>query len=152
MAYAPHSAGVHFECLLEVKIKKIKSSYWIKQLGSYIPLYMQIYQPQLEWELKPLLTTQVSWCPGNGHVRVCPCVLTLWELTTNLREALGWCTQWTIQQQPVPPCPTSSVTQSIPSGFTLRVVKLGKQVSTVWFIYQQEVCRYSSHTVHSLLM
>ena len=88
--------------------------------------------------------------PGDGHVRVCLCVLTLWELTTNLREALWWCTQWTIQQQPVPPCPTSSATQSTPSGFVPQVVKRENQVPAECFLYQQEVCRllfsYSSLT------
>ena len=34
----------------------------------------QIYQPQSEWELKSLQTTQVSECCGSGHVRVCSCV------------------------------------------------------------------------------
>ena len=48
----------------------------------------QILVSQLESELKLLLTTQVSECHGNGHVRTYLCVLTLLELTTNLREAL----------------------------------------------------------------
>ena len=46
----------------------------------------QIYQSQLEWKLKSLLTTQVSECRGSGYVRVC---LTFLEWTINLREALG---------------------------------------------------------------
>ena len=56
------------------------------------------------------------------------------------------------QQQPVLPCPTSSATQIIPAGFMFRVAKLENQVSTEWFLYQQEVCRYSSHTVQQLLL
>ena len=68
------------------------------------------------------------------------CVLTLLEFTINLREALSWCTQWTIQQQLVLPCPTCSVTQSTLSGFTLEAVSSVKQVLPKWFIYQQEVC------------
>ena len=116
----------------------------------------------------------VSECHGSGHLRVCLCVLTLLELTTDLREALmhaddiytvdsttvtsatlpnlqcntkyttwvyassgqidstssprmvsltlWWCTQWTVQQQPVPPCTTSSVTQSTLFGLMLEVV------------------------------
>ena len=88
----------------------------VKIDGSYANT--QIYQPHLEWELKSVQTTQVSKCHGSGHVTVC---LILLEGTINGKEALGWCTQLTIQQQPVPPCPTSSVTQSTLSGFMLRV-------------------------------
>ena len=42
-------------------------------------------------------------------------------------------------QQPVPPCPTSTATQSTLFGFMLKMVKLLKQVTSVWFLYQQEV-------------
>ena len=56
-------------------------------------------------------------CHGCGHVRV---YMPLLVFTTNMREALWWwCTQWTIQQQLVLPCPTSSATQSTPSWFII---------------------------------
>ena len=107
----------------------------------------QILVSQLESELKLLLTTQVSECPGNGHVRAYPCVLTLLELTTNLREALWWCTQWTIQQQPIPPCPTSSATQNTQSGYILEVVWMIQGVPPEWFLYQREVGTYINFSV-----
>ena len=102
-----------------------------------VVLFAQIHQTQLEWELKPLQTTQVSECHGSGHPRVWLCVLILLQFTTNLREALWW---WTIQQLPVPPCPTSSATQSTPSGFKPSVVELVKHLSSEPFFYHQKAC------------
>ena len=124
------------KCLLEVKELRIvcmtcdfNHSYAIAQIES-----------QLEWELKPLQTTRVSECHGSGHIRVCLSVLTMLQFTTNLREAHLWCTQWTIQQQPVPTCLTFSATQSTPFGFKLGVAKLVKHLSSQRFFYPQEVC------------
>ena len=57
-------------------------------------------------------------------------------------EALWWRTQWTMQQQTEPPCPTSIATHSTPSVFMLWVVWLVEGVSPEWFLYQWEVLLY----------
>ena len=49
-------------------------------------------------------------------------------------------------QQPVPPCTTSSATQSILCGFRLEVVRLIEQIPPEWFLYQQEVCIHVIYT------
>ena len=140
MVYVSHRVAAKCKCWLEVK-KLCACLDSVKQCdgGTVIA---QIFPHQLEWELKSQQTTRVSEYHGSGHVGVYPCVLTLLEFTTNLREVLWWCTQWAIQQQPVPPCPISSVTQkpqTIPSHCMPVVFKSLEQMPPQWFLYQQEV-------------
>ena len=64
-------------CLHEIQlVYKFDGGYAIRQM----------HLLQLEWGLQPLQATQVSECHGGG--RVCPCVLTMLEFTTDLKEAL----------------------------------------------------------------
>ena len=49
-------------------------------------------------------------------------VLPVLSFTIDLRDTPWLCTQWTVQQQPVPPCPTSSATHSTSLVCVLGVV------------------------------
>ena len=69
---------------------------------------------------------------------MCPCVLTWFKFTTNLREAF---TPWAIQQQqPVPPCLISGVTRVTASGFMLGVKVVNGVKTLQWFTCHLEVC------------
>ena len=114
--------------------------------------------------LKLLPTTQALECRGSGQTWVHSSVWTSLEFTVNLREAFCEHTQW-VQQQPVPPYPTSSATHCIPSGFMPVVVQMIQGVTSEWSIYQQEVAidtcsdnfkrcacaYYVFHTAHNIL-